>query len=366
MASSSEKVEFDSNELPHRRFNPLLDEWVLVSPHRMKRPWSGQVEKPSRQSVKRHDPNNPLCPGVTRPNGETNPNYTETYVFNNDFPALFEYDLANSDETDDDLFKLKPARGVCKVVCFHPYSDLTLSTMQASEIVKVIQKWIEIYKELSVKFDWVQIFENKGEINGCSNPHPHCQVWACDFLPNQIATKNRTQRDYYNKHGGEKVMLLEYARQEMAKNERVVAHNEHWLVVVPYWAVWPYETMILPKQRHIPRMDQLTQAEIDSLADIMKRLLVKYDNLFKCSFPYSMGFHFAPSGQYLQQNVQDYWQFHACYLPPLLRSATVRKFMVGFELMAQAQRDLTPERAAVQLRELSDSKHYLEEFVEEN
>ena len=355
---------FDPNEYPHTRYNPLRDQWVLVSPHRMKRPWQGQVEEPKKSESKRFDPTNPLCPGATRPNGAQNPDYNETFVFDNDFPALFNYETAaaeprepaNSDSIGNDLFKSEPAKGTCKVMCFHPYSDLTLSTMKREEIVKVIQKWIEIYQDLSRSYEWVQIFENKGEMMGCSNPHPHCQVWASNFLPNEIRVEDRAQREFFTKHN--KVMLVEYLKRELASGERLVVQNEHWAALVPYWAVWPFETMILPK-RHVSRIDELTEQDIEALADIMKRLLIKYDNLFQCSFPYTMGFHFAPSGRHLAEDKQ-YWLLYAAYLPPLLRSASVRKFMVGYELMAQPQRDLTPEKAALQLRELSDTHHYSE------
>jgi UDPglucose--hexose-1-phosphate uridylyltransferase len=356
--------KFDANEHPHIRFNPLKDDWVLVSPHRMKRPWQGKVESSQNiNSTNRFDPNNPLCPGATRPNGVKNPEYKDTFVFDNDFPALLDLNFEacdnqeDSDDTINDLFKLKPVSGTCKVMCFHPYSDLTLPLMSVDAIVAVIKKWIEILNELSPKFEWVQIFENKGEINGCSNPHPHCQVWANDFLPNEIRVKNDTQQAFFKKHS--KVMLVEYLEKELKLNERVVVKNEHWVVLVPYWAVWPYETMLLPK-RHVIRLQDLKEDEITSLADIMKRLLIKYDNLFQCSFPYSMGFHFAPTGKFLNEP-NDWWQLHASYLPPLLRSANIKKFMVGFELLSQPQRDLTPEKAASQLAELSDTLHYSEQ-----
>lgn len=353
---------FDPNEHPHTRYNPLKDEWILVSPHRMKRPWKGQVETAKKVEIKRHDVNNPLCPNAMRPNGIRNPDYQETFVFDNDFPALFNYEITNSEQTNkiedddvkNDLFKIRPATGSCKVMCFHPYSDLTLATMNVDDIAKVIKKWIELYKDLCARYDWVQIFENKGEIMGCSNPHPHCQVWASNFLPNEIYREHASQLEFFKKH--KKVLLVEYLQKELATNERVVLENENWAVLVPYWAVWPYETMILPK-RHILRIDQLNDGEIQSLADIMRRLLVKYDNLFECSFPYTMGFHFAPCGKYLGEN-NEHWQFYASYLPPLLRSATVKKFMVGYEMLAQPQRDLTPETAASQLRNISDAVHY--------
>ncbi|CAF0821782.1 unnamed protein product [Brachionus calyciflorus] len=354
-------TSLDLDEFPHTRYNPLKDEWVLVSPHRMKRPWKGQVEASKNPNSLRFDPTNPLCPNVTRPNGQTNPDYKETFVFDNDFPALFEYSepteepKSSNDPIGDDLFKVQAAKGSCKVMCFHPYSDLTLSTMKQNDIVNVIKKWIEMYKDLSTKYNWVQIFENKGEIMGCSNPHPHCQVWASNFIPNEINREGKNQFEFYKKHG--KVMLVEYLNRELASKERIVVQNDSWVVLVPYWAVWPYETILLPK-RHVTRIDLLNEKEIELLAEIMKKLLIKYDNLFKCTFPYTMGFHFAPCGKYLDEP-QEHWQFYASYLPPLLRSASVKKFMVGYELLAQPQRDLTPEKAAAQLRELSDSVHYL-------
>lgn len=355
--------KFDANEHPHIRYNPLKDDWVLVSPHRMKRPWQGKVEAAQKPNTKRFDPNNPLCPGVVRPNGIQNPEYTDTYVFDNDFPAILDLNLQNENENTkendnltDDLFKLKPVSGTCKVMCFHPYSDLTLPLMSIDAIVKVINKWIEILIDLSPKYEWVQIFENKGEINGCSNPHPHCQVWTNNFLPNEVRVKHQTQEKFFRKHN--KVMLVEYLEKELKLNERIVVQNEHWVVLVPYWAIWPYETMLLPR-RHILRLQDVTEDEIRSLADIMKRLLIKYDNLFQCSFPYSMGFHFAPTGKYLNES-NEWWQLHASYLPPLLRSATVKKFMVGYELLSQPQRDITPELAANQLAKLCDTKHYSE------
>lgn len=353
--------KFNREEHPHVRFNILNGEWVLISPHRMKRPWQGQVEKKAVNDTKRFDPTNPLCPGASRPNGVVNPDYKDTFLFDNDFPALFDYQLEEesplnetADNMENDLFKLQPAKGKCQVMCFHPYSDLTLPTMELEDIVKVIDKWLEILAENCPKYNWVQIFENKGAMMGCSNPHPHCQVWSSNFLPNTVATKHRTQLEFYQKH--KKVMLIEYLNRELQSQERVVCENQDWAVLVPYWAVWPYETMLLPK-RHIIRMSDIKDTEKQTLADIMKKLLIKYDNLFECTFPYSMGFHFAPTGTYLNEDC-SHWQFHATYVPPLLRSATVKKHMVGYELMAQAQRDLTPEKAAKQLRDLSGEVHF--------
>ena len=352
-------IKFDVDEHPHIRYNPLKDDWVLVSPHRMKRPWQGKVEEKNEARIQRFNPNNPLCPGATRSNGEINPDYKDTFVFNNDFPALLDIkfemdDSVKDDDIENDLFKIKPVSGACKVMCFHPYSDLTLPLMSIDAIVLVIKKWIEILNDLSPKYDWVQIFENKGDINGCSNPHPHCQVWASDFLPNEIRVKNETQRKFFEKHN--KIMLVEYLEKELKLNERIVVKNENWVVLVPYWATWPFETILLPR-RHIIRLQDLTIDEINSLADIMKRLLIKYDNLFECSFPYSMGFHFAPTGTHLNEP-NTWWQLHASYFPPLIRSATIKKFMVGYELLSQPQRDLTPEKAAAQLAKLSDTDHY--------
>ena len=327
---------------------------MLVSPHRMKRPWSGQVEKPTEEERPEFDPKNPLCPGVTRPNGATNPQYENTFVFDNDFPALLE-DVPEPDETDSPLFKAAAARGTCRVMCFSPKSNITLPLMSQQEIKMVIDTWIEEMLTLGKKYQWVQIFENKGAAMGCSNPHPHCQIWASSFLPNEAMIKDRNMKEYLEIHKSN--LLLDYAKQEMDKNERLVVTNSDWLALVPYWAVWPYETMIIPRNRHILRMTDLTESERMSLADIMKQLTIRYDNLFECSFPYSMGFHGAPTGPGHEEKDFSHWQFHAIYYPPLLRSATVKKFMVGYEMLANPQRDLTAEQAAEKLRNLSDV-HY--------
>jgi len=340
---------FNRIDHPHRRLNPLTGECVLVSPHRTKRPWLGKQEIPTPENRPAYDPKCYLCPGNTRANGEQNPAYTSTYVFTNDFAALLE-DVPPSPPPSNPLMVTQGVHGTCRVICFSPRHDLTLPEMSPAEIRTVIDVWGEQVTELGQQYTWVQVFENKGEAMGASNPHPHGQIWAGNWVPNEIAIEDEKQRAYFQEHGT--VLLHDYAQLELGEAERIVVQNEHWLAVVPYWAVWPFETLLMPR-RHVLRLPDLTDVERDGLADILKRLLTRYDNLFQVSFPYSMGWHGAP----FTANDHAGWQLHAHFYPPLLRSATVRKFMVGYEMMAEAQRDITPEQAAERLRGLSEV-HY--------
>lgn len=348
-------MQFVASEHPHRRLNPLTGHWVLVSPHRMLRPWTGQQEAPQKSNIPDFDPTNPLSPGVARPNGTVNPVYTGTFVFTNDFPALMENNPVPP-PSDDPLFQVTEARGTCRVMCFHPKSNVTLPQMSAAEIRAVIDEWIKQFNELSKKFLWVQVFENKGAAMGCSNPHPHCQIWCCSFLPSEPQIKDERLRSYYSKNG--RPLLADYVKRELERRERIVVENQDWLVVVPFWAAWPFETMLISRNDN-KRISDVTEAQRDNLAKVIKELTIKYDNLFQCSFPYSMGWHGAPTGETSDADI-SHWTLHALYYPPLLRSATVRKFMVGFELLNEAQRDLTPEQAAQRLREINGERHYTE------
>ena len=332
---------------PHRRFNPLTGRWVLVSAGRTRRPWQGEVDPPPRGALPAYDPACYLCPGNERAGGERNPNYRATFVFDNDFSAL-RPDVEHRDVTAHPLLRAHTQPGTCRVLCFSPRHDLPLAMMAPDGIRRVVDLWAEQVAELSPRHAWVQVFENRGETMGASNPHPHGQLWATAVLPDEPVAEDRAQERW---HSDEKrSLLLDYGELEADRGERVVVANDEWLAVVPFWAVWPFETLVLPRRpvRHLPELDD---AQRDGLAALLRQLLIRYDNLFGVPFPYSMGWHGAPGDAW---DAARHWQLHAHFYPPLLRSATVRKFMVGYEMLAGTQRDITAEDAAARLRAQPD------------
>lgn len=327
-------------EHPHRRFDPLADEWVLVSAGRTRRPWRGEEAAPQPPPAPRHDPGCYLCPGAPRVGGTRNPDYDGPWVFGNDFPAL-RPDITDGPAEAHPLLRREPQSGECRVLCYAPRHDLTLATLPQPAVRQVVDAWADQVAELGAAYAWVQVFENRGEMMGASNPHPHGQIWASASLPNAAVVEDRTQAAHLARTG--RSLLREYAEVEEEAGERVVLATDHWLVMVPFWARWPFETLVLPR-RAVQRLPDLAEAERDDLADCLGRLLRRCDRLFGVPFPYSMGWHGAPGAA-----DAPHWQLHLHVYPPLLRSATVRKHMVGYELLANVQRDLTPEEAAQRL-----------------
>ena len=337
-------------QYPHRRWNSLRQAWVMVSPHRTQRPWQGEVAQKNAPSAITYDPECYLCPGNKRAGGAENPRYDSIFTFVNDYAALLPDTPAVPDMPSSSLLVAEPARGLCKVLCFHPDHSLTLARMTREEIRRVVDAWTREYEELGA-IDWikyVQIFENRGAMMGASNPHPHGQIWSTGFVPDEPAAETIAQSEYLRKNG--RCLLCDYVAEEIRARERVVFEDDHFAALVPWWAVWPFEVLLVSK-RHAGTLPEFKSNERDALADALKRLTTRYDNLFETSFPYTMGFHQSPS----DGEAHSEWHFHAHFYPPLLRSATVRKFMVGFEMLGMPQRDITPENAAERLRACSET-----------
>ena len=342
-------------DYPHRRFNQLTREWVLVSPHRARRPWLGQVEKTPAEILPQYDPTCYLCPGNSRAGGVKNPPYESTFVFDNDFAAMLpQTGQIHPESNPHTLLVAEPESGICRVVCFSPRHNLTIPELSQAEVESVVRTWRDQTCDLmALDFvHYVQVFENKGAIMGCSNPHPHSQIWAASHVPNEPSKELLSQQAYW--HDQKSCLLCDYMATELESKNRIVVQNDEFAVVVPYWAVWPFETLLVP-QRHCGDLSDLDPGQISALSDILHRITARYDNLFEISFPYSMGFHQFPSKE--SGITSQAWHLHAHFFPPLLRSATVKKFMVGYEMLAEAQRDLTAEQAAERLRSLSDV-HY--------
>jgi UDPglucose--hexose-1-phosphate uridylyltransferase len=339
---------FELEEHSHTRLNILTGDWILVSPHRTKRPWQGKVEDLPKDDRPAYEATCNLCPGNKRSDGTLNPHYKDTFVFTNDFSALL-METPQGEINEDGLLVAKSEAGICKVICFSPDHSLTLPLMEESAIESVIELWQKEFEELAANpaVKYIQIFENKGEVMGCSNPHPHGQIWASSSIPLELFKETQQQKLYFEKHG--KSLLSKYLSLELKQKERVVAENEHFVALVPFWAVWPYETMIISK-RHIQHILQFTDEEKKAFASMLKKITTKYDNLFNVSFPYSAGMHQMP----VNDGPHEEWHWHMHFYPPLLRSATVKKFMVGYEMLANPQRDITAEAAALTLQQLSE------------
>ena len=333
-------------EHSHTRFNPLSGEWVLVSPHRSKRPWQGQAEDGETRLGLEYDPNCYLCSGNKRASGEQNPIYDSTYVFTNDFAAL-QYDIPEG-ILDNGLLQAKNERGICRVICFSPKHNLSIPEMKIEQIEKVVDLWIAECLDLGEKsaINHIQVFENKGSVMGCSNAHPHGQIWGQNSIPVEPLKKHNRQEEYFNNN--KNILLLDYLQQELDLDERIVYQNEYFVVLVPFWAIWPYETMIVPK-RQMSHITKMNPKERSGFADAYRIITIKYDNLFQTSFPYSAGIHQAP----FDGLEYPFWQWHMTFYPPLLRSSTVKKFMVGYEMFANAQRDITAEFASEKLKKTS-------------
>ncbi len=340
---------------PHRRLNPLTGEWVLVSPQRTERPWLGQVEPAAAKALPAHDPACYLCPGNARAGGARNPAYTSTFVFDNDFPALLEATPAGA-STPHPLLRAEAEPGLCRVICYSPRHDLPLARLPLEALEGVVAAWCEELRALEARpgIGYVQIFENRGAMMGASNPHPHGQIWASASLPNEVVKERRCQAEHLRERG--RCLLCELLAVESALGERVVCANAAFVALLPFWAVWPFETLVLPR-RHLGSLDELDGAERGELARLLRELTSRYDNLFRAPFPYSLGFHGRPPGG---EPADEGFHLHLHLYPPLLRSATVRKFMVGYELLGTPQRDLTAESAAARLRALP-ARHYLDE-----
>jgi len=342
-------MEYHSQHV-HRRWNPLRRSWVLVSPHRTERPWQGEVAQKAAPQAVSHDPLCYLCPGNKRAGGEVNPMYPGVFSFVNDYSALLPEPSEVTEAPASPLLLAEPARGLCKVLCYHPDHSLTLARMTRQEIRPVVDAWTREYLELAC-LDWikyVQIFENRGAMMGASNPHPHGQIWSTGFVPDEPAAETEAQREHLTRTGH--CLLCDYIAAERAAGDRIIFENDHFMAIVPWWAVWPFEALLVSR-RHLGALPQLNAEERDGLADALNRLTSRYDNLFQTSFPYTMGFHQSPT----DDEAHPEWHFHAHFYPPLLRSATVRKFMVGFEMLGMPQRDITPEGAAQRLRDCSEA-----------